>query len=84
MLLLIISDNTVEAYGLFQKIIVDRGTEFFLTLFIQEHLRNIHYQIDRAPYVQLTSPKVKKILLNEFALLCKNFRTTGSNAFGVK
>jgi len=50
----------VEAYGLFEQLIVDHGKEFVLAKFIHEILRQ--YTISqRVPVKEVTSTKVFKI-----------------------
>lgn len=44
-------------YGLFHQVRVDHGTEFCLCIFVQELLKNRHYDNSRTPWRQTTSTK---------------------------
>ena len=52
--------KAILEYGLWDQVRVDHGTEFYLTLFVQNHLRtNCHYgATDILPYVQSPSTQV--------------------------
>lgn len=45
-------------YGLWEQIRVDCGTEFILTLFVQEKLRQQYGSTEIAPFVQLHLPGI--------------------------
>ena len=45
-------------YGLWEQIRVDCGTEFILTLFVQEKLRQQYGSTEIAPFVQTPSTQV--------------------------
>ena len=47
--------SAVLEFGLWDQIHVDQGREFYLMLFVQENLRNVHGDPDIAPYRQTTS-----------------------------
>ncbi|XP_041843882.1 uncharacterized protein LOC121641670 [Melanotaenia boesemani] len=49
--------QAVLAYGLWDQVRVDHGTEFYLSLFIQEMLAEHRYNKERRPYIQSTSTK---------------------------
>ena len=45
-------------YGVWDQIRVDHGTEFYLTLYVQEKLSAYRTNKRRAPFIQTTSKQV--------------------------
>lgn len=48
----------VTEYGMFDRIIVDKGKEWNLLLFINETLRSFRHDTSKSPHVQVSSKKV--------------------------
>ncbi|XP_056326001.1 uncharacterized protein LOC130238907 [Danio aesculapii] len=49
--------NAVISHGMWDQVRVDHGTEFYLTLFMQEMLAEHRHNQQRLPYLQTTSTK---------------------------
>ncbi len=49
-----------EQYGIWNRVRVDKGREFYLLLFIQERLSAYRKCTEKAPYRQTGSKEVKK------------------------
>jgi hypothetical protein len=45
-------------HGVFDRLIVDKGQEWNLLLFINETLRSFRYDTSRQPHMQVSSKKV--------------------------
>ena len=50
--------NVVLEYGMWDQIRVDHGTEFYLTLHVQNKLKEYRGNTIRSPYIQTTSKQV--------------------------
>ena len=49
-------------YGVFDRIIVDKGQEWNLLLFINESLKSFRHDASKAPHVKVSSKKVQQII----------------------
>jgi hypothetical protein len=45
-------------YGIWDQIRVDHGREFYLMLFIQDHLKHLRYDTNKSAFVQTSSRMV--------------------------
>ena len=51
--------NSLETYGLWDQVVTDHGREFYLVHSAQDYLQSYRTNTSRAPYLQVTSQKVK-------------------------